>query len=287
MNSQHIEEFIVLAELGNFSLAAETLGITQPSLSRHIQALESEIKQRLVCRSPHSFQLTDAGKSFLKYGTSWLQARHVLNIALDNLQAPAENILRIGLLSGIEQTELMEKMIDFQQAHPSLCLDLRTKPASVLIPGLYAGSYDTVLLWHLNDRLKNFCTLPYRTDRMILLIPEGHPLYGRESVMLSELKQETLYMRYRRSSHFFMRFIEHCQKNGFEPRLLAMNGIFLSATVSGLCLCMHSQLHTIRRDCPCSIAEITPPFQLTISINWNSVSPVHPAVQQLVEHLVR
>ncbi len=212
---------ILIVAIGNFSLAAETLGITQPSLSRHIQALEAEIKQRLVCRSPHSFQLTDAGKSFLKYGTSWLQARHVLNIALDNLQAPAENILRIGLLSGIEQTELMEKMIDFQQAHPSLCLDLRTKPSSVLIPGLYAGSYDTVLLWHLNDRLENFCTLPYRTDRMILLIPEGHSLYGRESVMLSELKQETLYMRYRRSSHFFMRFIEHCQKNGFEPPIVS------------------------------------------------------------------
>lgn len=60
-----IEDFIALAETGNFSRAAESRAIAQPAFSRHIRALEEWVGADLVDRSTHPVELTAAGARFL------------------------------------------------------------------------------------------------------------------------------------------------------------------------------------------------------------------------------
>lgn len=60
-----LEDFVVLAEVGNFSRAAEARAIAQPALSRHIRSLEEWVGVELVDRSAHPTALTAAGRRFL------------------------------------------------------------------------------------------------------------------------------------------------------------------------------------------------------------------------------
>ena len=64
MDTGWLEDFLALAELRNFSRAAQLRNITQPAFGRHIRALEESIGQKLVDRSSSPVTLTPAGYQF-------------------------------------------------------------------------------------------------------------------------------------------------------------------------------------------------------------------------------
>lgn len=64
LDLEWLEDFLALAESGNFSRAAEARAIAQPAFSRHIRSLEEWVGADLVDRSAHPAELTAAGKRF-------------------------------------------------------------------------------------------------------------------------------------------------------------------------------------------------------------------------------
>ncbi|HTV37206.1 MAG TPA: LysR family transcriptional regulator [Xanthobacteraceae bacterium] len=65
LDLRRVRSFLALAEQGGFGAAAETLGISQPTLSAHIAALETELGVPLVSRTTRRMQLTTLGEKFL------------------------------------------------------------------------------------------------------------------------------------------------------------------------------------------------------------------------------
>jgi len=65
MNLRQLEYFLVIAEEGSFSRAADRLLVAQPSLSQQIGVLEAELGGKLLERMPRGVRLTMAGQSFL------------------------------------------------------------------------------------------------------------------------------------------------------------------------------------------------------------------------------
>src|SRR5574343_1678507 len=64
MELRHLRYFKAVAELLNFSRAAEQLRVTQPALSRQIRALEEELGATLLDRNHARVLLTDAGRAY-------------------------------------------------------------------------------------------------------------------------------------------------------------------------------------------------------------------------------
>ena len=67
MNIDYLKEFVVLADTGNFSRAADALFLSQSSLSKHIKAMEQELAIPLFRRTTRRLELTEDGMSFLTY----------------------------------------------------------------------------------------------------------------------------------------------------------------------------------------------------------------------------
>ncbi len=80
---EQLEAFAAVAAEGRFTEAAKRLGVSQPTLSRHLQALEQELGVRLLTRTPRGAALTDPGQRFLR------RARE----ALDALRAGTSELL--------------------------------------------------------------------------------------------------------------------------------------------------------------------------------------------------
>ncbi|MEQ9126078.1 MAG: LysR family transcriptional regulator, partial [Alphaproteobacteria bacterium] len=72
---RHVEAFLALARTLHFSRAANALHVSQPSLSRTITALESEIGAPLFVRTTRHVALTDVGRAFLGSAPQILDAR--------------------------------------------------------------------------------------------------------------------------------------------------------------------------------------------------------------------
>src|SRR5689334_19952773 len=66
MELRQLRYFVAVAEEGNISRAGQKLFLTQPALSRQIQALEHEVGHPLLERKAHAIQLTRAGEMLLR-----------------------------------------------------------------------------------------------------------------------------------------------------------------------------------------------------------------------------
>ena len=118
-----LRAFVRTARSGSFSRAARELGLSQPSISRILSQLESEVGARLLVRTTRAVTLTDSGADYL--------ARiEPLLMALDEADHAARGtgelrgVLRIALSSSFGVREVIPRLPKFLERHPALRVDM-------------------------------------------------------------------------------------------------------------------------------------------------------------------
>ena len=113
MRTEALTYFVAIAESGSFNKAAETLYISQPSLSRIIHNMEQELNMTLFGRSNHGIQLTEDGKRLYHYSKSVLNQMKTLDdyFAFSSIELPTKLSVSVcGIfLSGMLLNEYYEK----------------------------------------------------------------------------------------------------------------------------------------------------------------------------------
>lgn len=115
--------FARAARVGNFSSAGRELGLSQPSASRLIAALEADVGATLFSRTTRAVTLTDAG-------TTYLTRVEAILAALDEADHEARGtgelrgVLRVGTSSSFVLREVIPRLRKFLSAHPALRVEL-------------------------------------------------------------------------------------------------------------------------------------------------------------------
>lgn len=276
MDTDHIQEFLVLQEVGSFVKASELLGISQSTLSRHIQALEAEFGEQLIDRGSHTFRVTMAGNRFAVYADKVMEAQRTLLSGKENGHLPTNDFLNISIVSGAENYGIYELVEKFHRNAPDIKLNVRNEPGSMLNHNLNIGVNDIVFTWDLGNLSPNQGAMPYKTDRFVLHIPQKHPLYGKRQVNLRELQNEPIYIRCVQFSRMFNVIKQKCREHRFDLNLYPEPGYWMSASDQVLYLTMSSQIQRIRHNGPFEIAEIEPALFLNLEIRYRyaNLSPV-------------
>ncbi|MFD5698205.1 LysR family transcriptional regulator [Streptomyces lasiicapitis] len=136
---QHLRCFLTLAEEQHFTWAADRLGISQPTLSRHIQRLEGVLGQALVDRSTRHPRLTAEGH----------RLRAELQVLLPQLESalrPAEpqSTLRLGYAWGFPLRRGRQALATLEERH---LVPVQTVRRDDRTAGLRDGAVDAALLW--------------------------------------------------------------------------------------------------------------------------------------------
>lgn len=109
----------------NYTQTAQLLGITQPALTQQIKKIEHIIGVPLFIKSGKHLQLTDAGRTLLK---AVHEASFTLESAINDIQEtniPASGIIRLGILSSIEDSVLDDFIIQYTDVYPDVSIELR------------------------------------------------------------------------------------------------------------------------------------------------------------------
>ncbi len=120
---QQLALFIRTVESGSFSKAAREFGLTQPSVSRAIAALEHRLGVKLLVRTTRQVSATDAGEALLA------RARDAL-LAIDEAEGAARGadhlsgVLRVALPPGYGVWRIVPLLPAFSANHPLLKIDL-------------------------------------------------------------------------------------------------------------------------------------------------------------------
>lgn len=98
MASSHWEgfdEFVAVAESGQFTAAAERLGVSSSHISRQIARLEERLQTRLLYRSTRRVSLTEAGQTFLQHCQRLQDGRDEALRAMGDLGSEPKGLLRM------------------------------------------------------------------------------------------------------------------------------------------------------------------------------------------------
>ena len=118
MTLQQMRYFIAVAQNLSFSKAAQQHYVSQTAVSQQIKLLEEELETELFQRTRHSVALTSAGQVFYEY------AVRITDLAEDAARrtraaaAECSTPLEIGMMSGMENLPILEKLLLFKSRVP-------------------------------------------------------------------------------------------------------------------------------------------------------------------------
>lgn len=116
--------FEAAARTQSFARAAEQLGMSNAAVSQQIKALETHLRKPLFVRGPHSIELTPVGRAFLP---SVQQSLRTLEISAAGLFGNRQrNPLSIRVAQVFANGWLAQRLLDFQQQHPYIHLQIAT-----------------------------------------------------------------------------------------------------------------------------------------------------------------
>jgi DNA-binding transcriptional LysR family regulator len=115
--------FLGVAETGSLSAAARRLGLTQPTLGRHVEALEGALGVALFTRGPKGLALTPAGLAALPEAQAMGLAAKALSRAVAGAGA-ATGTLRLTAASVVAAEVLPTVLASFAALHPGINLEI-------------------------------------------------------------------------------------------------------------------------------------------------------------------
>lgn len=134
MEFRVIKTFQTIVRLGSFQLAAEYLKYSQPTITLHIQKLESELGFKLLERGK-SIKLTEAGKIFYERANILLKEYEYLNNTLKDYSTGEAGTIRIGAAEPTASSRLPSILSLFKKDIPTqkLAYSLQTKSTFINI----------------------------------------------------------------------------------------------------------------------------------------------------------
>ena len=186
---QKLETFLTVCQTMHYGRAAEQLHLSQPAVSKHIQALENQYAVQLFTYSGRRLEKTRAGALLEQYAIS---LRYNEMQLLQSLHPAPENRLRIGATKSIGDYILLPEIRRFL-AQPNNQLEFLVDNTAHLLAHLEAGALDFVILEGIFDK-QRYDHFLLRMEPYIGICPAGHPFDGRQ-ISTEELFSQRLILR--------------------------------------------------------------------------------------------
>lgn len=188
---KQLRAFVAAAEAGQFTRAAERLGLSQSAVSTLINQLERNLSLRLFDRHTRLLRLTESGAEVLAV------ARRAIG-DIDNMIENARELNtlsrgRVAIASGTLQAALLLPRLirTFNQRHQNVDVSLHDVSERVMIDMVKSGSVD-IGLGTLPDNDSEIVGTPLVTDSFLVVMRPEHPIARRRSLRWKDLQNETL-----------------------------------------------------------------------------------------------
>ncbi|CAA2109959.1 LysR substrate-binding domain-containing protein [Variovorax paradoxus] len=191
MTATRLRAFLSVAQHGSFSAAARAVGLSQPTLTTQVQALERQHNVMLFHRQGHRIELTDVGERLLPI------ARQIASLELDsyNLLHDSGDLqsgeLKIGAVGPFHVIEMVDA---YRQRYPRLDVSIRMGNSSAVFKDLEEYAVDIGVLARFHEA-PGFSATPYARHALILFVHRDHPFANRGQVRIEELHGQPMLQR--------------------------------------------------------------------------------------------
>jgi DNA-binding transcriptional LysR family regulator len=189
MNFQHLRTFVAIADAGGVHRAATRLHLSQPAVSRQIQALESDLGVPLFDRIGRRVQLTSEGEDLLRRGRRLLADAESFTARAGALRRGETGILRLGATPQIIESLLGGFLSRFRTVCPGVDVELLEDGGTNLPGRLARGDILLALMAVDDDRFDYRLLYPVYG---VAVLTKTHRLASRKTLDVAELADEPL-----------------------------------------------------------------------------------------------
>jgi DNA-binding transcriptional LysR family regulator len=211
-----LEAFLMAVRTHSFSKAAESIGVTQPSLSARILSLERELEEPLFHRVGRGVRLTDAGRAFLPYVQRAMDTLHTGRDAVESSKTASAGKLHIGAARSISTNVLPWILELFHQRHPGVDVAIKTGRSTEVLEWVLTEQIQVGIARELNH--PDVVTKHLYDEQVVLVTHPSHRFVAAKSASIQDVASEPLIV-YDKESTYFVLIDKICREAGILPNI--------------------------------------------------------------------
>ncbi|MFG3117925.1 LysR family transcriptional regulator, partial [Streptomyces sp. NPDC048197] len=219
---QRLRVLRTVAQHGSFNQAAAALRLTPSAVSQHIAALERSLGAQVVARSTRGVTLTPAGRIMVGAAESVAAELEHAQQQVDRLGSGRTQLTIATFTSG-GRLLLPQALARLTTAHPDTVVHLRESEPEDSLPLVRQGAVDLALAYHFDGPLpgrpgqsSSLAWTALMEDPLHVVLPDTHPLAGRETLDIVELAAEPWVLGCLKTETYLRRYAERA---GFDPEV--------------------------------------------------------------------
>lgn len=189
LDLRYLRYAILVAQHGSFRAAAESMNLSQSTVSRRIQVLEKRLGATLFERGPTGVRLTAAGQRFIQDATI---STGQLLAAIEEMRGTHRGEIgeiRIGLMISLTTGFLAELIRDFRGSSPRVEVRVQEVTSDCATIQLLSGGLDVAFL-PMVDKVSGCDAVRLWEERLYCAVSRGHRLAAREAIGWKDIKDE-------------------------------------------------------------------------------------------------
>ena len=191
MEYRNLVTFLRVAELQNFTQAANALGYAQSTVTFHIQSLEEELGVVLFDRIGKRVSLTMAGEYLISYANDIMHLESAIRDLNKNLET-LPGTLRIGVVESLLSVYAGRIVEGYRELHPQIALEIQSGSSPELMELLRENNVDLILFMGRRIVEPHFVRDLIRPADVSFVTAASSPLAKKKTVKFSELIREPL-----------------------------------------------------------------------------------------------
>lgn len=289
MELRVLQYFLAVAREQNISAAAQSLHLTQPTLSTQLKALEDELGKQLLIRGTKGSRkvtLTEEGMILRKRAEEILSLVHKTEEEINHSQDTVVGEVSIGA----GETEIVRYFAKaaktLQQQYPGIRYRISSGNAEYVLEYLDKGLIDFGLLFGNTDPQKYHSLVLPTKDTWGVLMPKDSPLASQSSIAPQDLWDKPLILsQQRQGSDFLARWLhrEYSQLHVVATYNLVFNASLLVDEGLGYALCLDKLIHT--QGTNLCFRPFSPSLEASASIVWKKYQVFSKAAETFLKCL--
>ena len=223
MDIRQLRYFLAVADAGQLTAAAASLGLQQPPLSQQIQALERDCGLRLLHRHPKGVSLTEAGALLARDARRLVADFDALRDTLRALARGQRGVLHVAFTSSAAAHGFTpEALRECRRRHPGIDWVVSESNAAEITDGVAAGRLHCGFIRVPVARPDGVVMRTLLHEPAVVALPLDHPLARRRRVRPEDLDGEpVILVRRPGAPGLYANLLALCQARGAAPRVVA------------------------------------------------------------------
>jgi len=289
MEIQYLAEFVVLAQTENYLEAADTLFMSQSTLSKHIKALERELGVPLFDRTTRRVHLNQYGEIMLEYAKQIADIQYQYTTALNNQTESIKHTIIIGSIPVMAPYHITDEIMEFKKQNKNYSVNLIEGESAQLKDLLRQNKCELAFIRDEDEEDDDeFAKIPYEDDYLVAVLPSYHILANEKEITLEQIQFED-FLFLQPGSLLYNICRQECQKAGFTPNIAytgqrAENIIDLVEKGMGISLLMRKPIEYLATP-KIRIVDITPTITTKIRIYYKKDRKLSVAAKHLINSI--